>query len=80
MRAAARTVEGPIAVRIESRLFDEWFEISGRRGRFVGDADGAGEEFGKEPLEPPPALRRELGPDRRQGARRWGRGGTWVGS
>jgi N-acetylglutamate synthase len=34
-RMPARETEGSIAVRIEPRLFDDWFEISGRRGRFV---------------------------------------------
>ena len=41
--ADARTVAGEEsgtgAVRVEPRLFDEWFEISGRRGRFVGAED-----------------------------------------
>lgn len=36
---AARVPDGSIPVRIEAPLFDEWFEISGRRGRFVGTED-----------------------------------------
>jgi hypothetical protein len=39
-----------------------------RQGRC--DGDGPGEQFGEELLEPPPAVRRELGPDRCQRARR----------
>jgi GNAT superfamily N-acetyltransferase len=35
-RAAALAAEGSTSVRIEPRLFEEWFEISGNRGRFVG--------------------------------------------
>jgi N-acetylglutamate synthase len=38
-RAAARSAEGSTAVRIEPRLFDDWFEISGRRGRFSDTQD-----------------------------------------
>ena len=40
--ADARTaagVGGSSQLRIEPRLFDEWFEISGRRGRFAGVQD-----------------------------------------
>src|SRR3954464_10598535 len=51
-----------------------------RHGR-VG-VQGTCEEFGEEALEPPPTIRRELGPDRGQWVRRRnrGRGGTQVDS
>jgi len=38
-RTTARGASGPETVRIEPRLFDEWFEVSGRRGRFVAAQD-----------------------------------------
>ena len=46
------------------------------------DGHGPGKQFGEESLEPPSAIRRELGPDRRQGVWRRGqvRGGTQIGS
>src|SRR5512135_1878523 len=43
-----------------------------RRGR--SDGHGSGQQIGKESLEPPSAMRGELGPDRRQWIWRWGRG------
>src|SRR5436305_1290900 len=51
-----------------------------RRRRVAGQ--GTCEEFGEEALEPPPTIRRELGPDRGQWVR-WrnrGRGGTQLDS
>jgi N-acetylglutamate synthase len=38
-RTAATGVDGAKTVRIEPRLFEDWFEISGRRGRFVNAQD-----------------------------------------
>ena len=38
-RVAATGLDGAKTVRIEPRLFDDWFEISGRRGRFVAAQD-----------------------------------------
>jgi N-acetylglutamate synthase len=38
-RVAAAGVEGTKNVRTEPRLFEEWFEVSGRRGRFANAQD-----------------------------------------